>query len=153
MKLAKRIATFVASVMMAATISSIGTTAAAYAPTSLNWSVSNVNNNILYNQLLQSNGYKKYSLSCTEFTGQNAADTYVHHYPYYVTIKNGLSTSVVCAPRYNITTTFSAKEREYTSSSIPTYGTEIHEVFRLYQPSSTTAYKRAAGVVKTVAGV
>lgn len=148
MKKFKKIAAAGAALMMAVT----GMTMGASAVSSLNWSVTNVNSHYLYNQIMTANGYNKYSVKCTSFVGHSVPDTYVIHYPYYVEYHDGIAISELCASEYTFFNTFSETPRNYYTGSIPSYGTEVHEVFRLYQPTSCITKKSASGVVKTVAG-
>ena len=148
MKIAKRMAAIGAAMVMAVSMMSTGASAATY----LNWSVTNVNRKTLYNETLYANGYAQYNVSCTSFIGQNASNTYVKHYPYMERKRNGVISNTMCAPAVDYYSTLSETKRNYTTSLIPPYGQKVHYVFRLYQPSSTTVYKKASGLVKLVAG-
>ena len=145
MKIIKKITAAITAMAMAASMMSIGASA-----DSLNWSVTNVNSHYLYNQVMTANGYIKYRLNCNSFIGTSYPDTYVLHYPYYVTAENGVNVSYQCAPELSVYFDFSNFTIcTYYSSYVPPYGTQVHEVFRLYQPTSSTITKSASGVVQT----
>ena len=142
MKLRKRIAALGAAMVMAVSMMSIGASAA----TSVNWQVTNVNNLVLYNKTIRSNGNSTYRVSCPNFIGQGYS-TYIRHCPYYQKTRNGITSNIICASSINYFSTFTETVRKYTN--IPVFGQEVHMCFKLNQPSTTTEYKKATGIART----
>lgn len=122
------------------------------AVSTLNWRVSNINSQTLFDQTMTANGYNKYCYRCSSFVGSGSTDTYFTHYSYYYEYNYGVYTVIVCSSPVNRYSTFSETPRDYYSYAIPPYGTEVHELFDLHQPSTAQIEKTAVGYVKTVAG-